>query len=120
MSKITITEAFEQPLRWIKQTAGSEKYAVITLHLEPLPTEAVEFGVALPDISLIPDFDVSYVAYTERGVQNYARNHGVVGIRVTLISVEAHPVDSNHVSFEIAGYQAMLQAMAAHGVPVSG
>jgi translation elongation factor EF-G len=120
MSKLTITESFEQPLRWVKQTAGSEKYAVITLHLEPLPTEAVEFGVALPHEVLPEHVEPGFLLAVEEGVRGYAKRHEIVGIRATLISIEAHPIDSSHVSFGIAGHQAMLRAIEMHGVPVSG
>ncbi len=116
----TIREAFEQPLRWIKLTPGSEKYAVITLRLEPLPTETVEFNVALPD-KIRPDHvEPGYFAAVEEGIRGCAKEREIAGVRATLISIEAHPIDSSRVSFAIAGYQAMRQAIETHGVPVSG
>ena len=118
VSPITVAEPFEQPLRWVRLTAGSEKYAVITLFLEPLPAEAVEYVVALSGETLPEDADPSCLAAVGRGVQKYAQEHGLVGVRVTLIYIQTHPVDSASRHFFTAAYMAMRQAIEAHGVPV--
>ena len=116
----TIREAFEQPLRGVTQNPGSDKYAVNTLRLEPLPTQAVEFRVALAAETSPEDADSSFLAAVGEGVQQCVQDHKVVAVRVTLIYLQAHPGDSGRSYFFTAAYMAMRQAIEAHGVSVSG
>jgi len=110
----TITAATEAHGRHKKQTGGHGQFGDCKIKLEPLPRgaefEFVDdiFGGAIPR---------QFVPAIEKGVQD-ARNRGylagypVVDFRVTVIDGSFHPVDSNELSFKMAGSLAFKDGMS--------
>ncbi len=117
MDKITITEPFEQPLRWVVHDGEPGRFAVATLYLEPLQTEAVEYVIALPPGDLLEEVHPAYITAVGEGVHNFAEDNEVVGLRVTLTDIRASAIDSSAHAFQVAAQKAMHQAMKTHGVP---
>jgi elongation factor G len=110
----TITAATEAHGRHKKQTGGHGQFGDCKVKVEPLPRgadfEFVDdiFGGAIPR---------QYIPAVEKGIQE-ARTRGflagypMVDFRVTLIDGQFHAVDSNELSFKMAGRLALKDAMA--------
>ncbi len=88
-----------------KQSGGRGQYGHVHLKLEPLPrgtgfefVDAVVGGV-VPG-RFIPAVEKGVVDAMERGV---IAGYKVVDVRVTLFDGSSHPVDSDEISFKIAG-----------------
>ncbi len=88
-----------------KQSGGRGQYGHVHLKLEPLPrgkgfefVDAVVGGV-VPG-RFIPAVEKGVVEAMERGVIS---GHKVVDVKVTLHDGSSHPVDSDEISFKIAG-----------------
>ncbi len=91
-----------------KQSGGRGQYGHVHLKLEPLPrgtgfefVDAVVGGV-VPG-RFIPAVEKGVVEAMERGVIS---GHKVVDVRVALFDGTSHPVDSDEISFKIAGSMA--------------
>ena len=109
----TITAATEAHGRHKKQTGGHGQFGDCKIRMEPLPHGADFdfvndiFGGAIPR---------QFVPAVEKGIQD-ARLRGVlagypvVDVRVTLIDGQYHPVDSNELSFKLAGSLAFKDGM---------
>ena len=110
----TITAATEAHGRHKKQTGGHGQFGDCKIRVEPLPRgsefEFVDdiFGGSIPR---------QYVPAVEKGIQD-ARLRGslagypVVDFRATVFDGSFHPVDSNELSFKLAGSLAFKDAMA--------
>jgi elongation factor G len=110
----TITVAVEAHGRHKKQTGGHGQFGDCKIRVEPLPRggnfEFVDdiFGGAIPR---------QFVPAVEKGVQE-ARMRGavagypVVDLRVTVFDGSYHDVDSNELSFKMAGRLAFRDAMS--------
>ncbi|MCL5266539.1 MAG: elongation factor G [Bacteroidetes bacterium] len=91
-----------------KQSGGRGQYGHVHVKLEPLPRGAgFEFvdavvGGVVPG-RFIPAVEKGVVEAMERGVIS---GHKVVDVRVTLFDGSSHPVDSDEISFKIAGSMA--------------
>ncbi len=109
----TITAATEAHGRHKKQSGGHGQFGDCKIKVEPLPRgsdfDFVNdiFGGAIPR---------QFVPAVEKGIEE-ARARGiiagypVVDFRVTLIDGQYHPVDSNELSFKLAGSLAFKDAM---------
>ena len=95
-----------------KQSGGAGQYGDVWLEMEPYPDKDFEFaekvfGGAVPR---------NYFPAVEKGVRE-AMEKGVVAgfpvsnIKVTLVDGSYHPVDSNELSFKIAGSLAFKKGM---------
>jgi elongation factor G len=109
----TISAATEAHGRHKKQTGGHGQFGDCKIRMEPLPRgsdfEFVDdiFGGSIPR---------QFVPAVEKGIQD-ARQRGflagypVVDFRVTVFDGSFHPVDSNELSFKLAGSLAFKDGM---------
>jgi elongation factor G len=109
----TITVATEAHGRHKKQTGGHGQFGDCKIKVEPLPRgsdfEFVDdiFGGSIPR---------QYVPAVEKGIQDsrlrgYLAGFPMVDFRATVIDGSFHPVDSNELSFKMAGSLAFKDAM---------
>ncbi len=109
----TITAATEAHGRHKKQTGGHGQFGDCTIKMEPLPRgsdfEFVDkiFGGSIP---------LNFRPAVEKGIQDtrvrgYLAGYPVLDFRVTLIDGKFHPVDSNELSFRMAGRLAFKDGM---------
>ncbi|HPW22043.1 MAG TPA: elongation factor G [Vicinamibacterales bacterium] len=109
----TITASTEANGRHKKQTGGHGQFGDCTIRMEPLPRggdfEFVDeiFGGAIPQ---------QFRPAVEKGIQEarakgYLAGYPVVDFRVTLLDGKFHSVDSNELSFKMAGRIAFKDAM---------
>jgi elongation factor G len=110
----TITASTEAHGRHKKQTGGHGQFGDCKITVEPLPRgsdfEFVDdiFGGSIPR---------QYVPAVEKGIQDarlrgYLAGYPMVDFRVTVIDGSFHPVDSNELSFKLAGSLAFKDAMS--------
>jgi elongation factor G len=110
----TITATTEAQGRHKKQTGGHGQFGDCTIKMEPLPRgadfEFVDdiFGGSIPQ---------QFRPAVEKGIQEtrlrgYLAGYPVVDFRVTLIDGKFHQVDSNELSFKMAGRIAFKEAMS--------
>ena len=109
----TITHASEAHGRHKKQTGGHGQFGDCKIKIEPLPRgadfEFVDdiFGGAIPR---------QFVSAVEKGIQDarlrgYLAGYPVVDFRATVFDGSFHPVDSNELSFRLAGSLAFKDGM---------
>jgi len=109
----TITAATEAQGRHKKQTGGHGQFGDCTIKMEPLPRgsdfEFVDeiFGGSIPQ---------QFRPAVEKGIQDarlrgYLAGYPVVDFKVTLLDGKFHAVDSNELSFKMAGRIAFKDAM---------
>jgi elongation factor G len=110
----TITASVEAHGRHKKQTGGHGQFGDCKIKMQPLPRgsdfEFVDeiFGGAIPR---------QFVPAVEKGIQEtrqrgYLAGYPVVDFRVTVYDGSYHDVDSNELSFKLAGRLAFRDAMA--------
>lgn len=110
----TITTAAEGHGRHKKQTGGHGQFGDCKIRIEPLPRgadfEFVDeiFGGAIPR---------QFIPAVEKGIQDarmrgYLAGYPVVDFRVVLHDGQYHVVDSNELSFKLAGALAFKDAMS--------
>lgn len=111
----TISASTEAHGRHKKQTGGHGQFGDCTIKMEPLPAgsehefEFVDeiFGGSIPQ---------QFRPAVEKGIQDarvrgYLAGYPVVNFRVTLLDGKFHAVDSNELSFKMAGRLAFKDAM---------
>ena len=109
----TITAATEAHGRHKKQTGGHGQFGDCKIKVEPLPRgsefEFVDeiFGGSIPR---------QFVPAVEKGIQDarvrgYLAGYPMVDFRATVFDGSFHPVDSNELSFKMAGTLAFKDAM---------
>jgi elongation factor G len=109
----TITQATDAHGRHNKQTGGHGQFGDCSIRMEPLPRgadfEFVDdiFGGAIPQ---------TFRPAVEKGIQEtrlrgYLAGYPVVDFRVTLVDGKYHDVDSNELSFKMAGRLAFKDGM---------
>jgi elongation factor G len=110
----TITTATDAQGRHKKQTGGHGQFGDCSIRMEPLPRgadfEFVDdiFGGAIPQ---------GFRPAVEKGIQEarmrgYLAGYPVVDFKVTLVDGKFHPVDSNELSFKLAGRLAFRDGMS--------
>jgi len=109
----TITAATEAHGRHKKQTGGHGQFGDCKIRIEPLPRgsefvfEDDIFGGAIPR---------QFVPAVEKGIQDarlrgYLAGYPVVDFKATVYDGSFHPVDSNELSFKLAGSLAFKDGM---------
>jgi elongation factor G len=102
----------EADYRHKKQSGGAGQFAEVLLRIAPGSRDSgIEFSESLSGQSV----DRVFVPSVERGVQHACSEGILAGYRVVDVEVDfydgkMHPVDSNDISFQVAGYWAFKQA----------
>jgi elongation factor G len=108
----TIKAPAESKYRHKKQTGGAGQFAEVWMRIGPEPRDSgVEFTQSLSGQNV----DRVYVPSVERGVNNACTEgilagYRVVDVRIDFYDGKMHAVDSNDISFQIAGYFAFKEA----------
>src|ERR1700722_16646557 len=108
----TIKMSAEADYRHKKQSGGAGQFAEVLLRIAPGSRDSgIEFSESLSGQSV----DRVFVPSVERGVQHACSEGILAGYRVVVVEVDfydgqMHPVDSNDISFQVAGYWAFKQA----------
>jgi elongation factor G len=108
----TVHSRSEAKYRHKKQSGGSGQFAEVWMRLEPSPRDS---GIEFTESLVGQNVDRVYVSSVEKGVRT-ACNEGILAhFNVTDVKVEfydgkMHAVDSNDVSFQVAGYWAFKEA----------
>ena len=109
----TIRAKVEAPGRHKKQTGGHGQFGDCKIRMEPLPRGAgfefasEVFGGAIPR-NFIPAIEKGIV---ESAVRGYLAGYPVVDFKATVYDGSYHDVDSNEMSFKMAGRIAFRKAM---------
>lgn len=122
----TIRQSVEIEGKFVRQTGGRGKFGHVWLRLEPLdPTGDVEYEFNEEIVGgVVPK---EYHAAVDKGIQERMKNgviagYPVVGIKATLYDGSYHDVDSDELSFKMAGSMAFkkgfLQANPALLEPI--
>jgi translation elongation factor EF-G len=118
MALWTIDHQFDQPIRHVNQAASGGSYvAIFTPRLAPdLNDAAVRFASAIDEPEAEP-----WIPCIEEGVRAFVDRRAREGfpmghLRVTLVAITLHPVDSNPRRLRQAAEMAMSQAFEATGV----
>ncbi len=115
----TITAPAEAEGRHKKQSGGHGQFAVVHLRVDPLPRGE---GVVFVDEVVGGVIPRPFIPAVEKGIRQQLAaggplGHPVVDVRVTCDGGKFHPVDSNELSFELAGALAVTAALD-QGKPV--
>ena len=108
----TIRGRAESKYRHKKQTGGAGQFAEVWMRIEP---RARDSGVEFTESLAGQNVDRVYVPSVEKGVKNACTEGILAGYRVVDVKIDfydgkMHPVDSNDISFQIAGYYAFKEA----------
>jgi elongation factor G len=95
-----------------KQSGGRGQFGVANLRFEPLPVDSTfEFVNAIKGGSIprqyIPAVEKGVIEALDRGI---LAGYPVVGVRATVYDGKYHPVDSDELSFRMAGILAVREA----------
>jgi elongation factor G len=108
----TIKLPAEANYRHKKQSGGAGQFGEVALRIAPSARDSgIDFRESLSGQCV----DRVFVPSVERGVQNACGEGILAGYRVVDVSVDffdgkMHPVDSNDISFQVAGYWAFKEA----------
>jgi elongation factor G len=108
----TIKSAAEANYRHKKQSGGAGQFGEVALRIKPSERDSgIDFKESLSGQCV----DRVYVPSVERGVQNACGEGILAGYRVVDVKIDffdgkMHPVDSNDISFQLAGYWAFKEA----------
>src|SRR5205814_2320555 len=108
----TIKGRGDSKYRHKKQTGGAGQFAEVWMRIEPRPRNTgVEFTQTLSGQNV----DRVYVPSVEKGVMSACTEGILAGYRVVDLKIDfydgkMHPVDSNDISFQIAGKEAFKEA----------
>ena len=114
LGKVLETEA-----RFVKQSGGRGKFAVVHVRFEPTedPTKIYEFEDAVKGGNVPREFIPSVDAGIEEAVMGGGKSgYPFVGVKAVLFDGKAHEVDSDQLSFEQAGILAFRQASETNSV----
>src|SRR5437762_4769619 len=104
----------ESKYRHKKQTGGAGQFAEVWMRIEPRSRDTgVEFSESLSGQNV----DRVFVPSVEKGVKNACTEGILAGYRVVDVQIDfydgkMHPVVSNDISFQIAGYYAFKEAFS--------
>ncbi|QDU66013.1 elongation factor G [Engelhardtia mirabilis] len=111
--KQRLTRVLETEARFVKQSGGRGKFAVVSVRFEPTedPTKVYEFVNGVKGGNVPREFIPSVGHGIDQAVSGGGRNgYPYVGVKATLFDGKAHDVDSDQLSFEQAGILAFRQA----------
>jgi len=113
--KETITASVDHREVFKKQTGGRGKFADIVVKVSP--AEEGKEGLTFIDSIKGGHIPAEYIPSVEKGFKEAMKNGPLAGFPVDSLQVELidgsfHPVDSDQLSFEIAGRQAFREACA--------
>ncbi len=108
----TITGKATAKYRHKKQSGGAGQFAEVWLTIEPLPRSS---GIEFTESLVGQNVDRVFVSSVEKGVKAACEDGIIAGCKVVDIKVnfydgKMHPVDSNDISFQIAGKHAFIDA----------
>ncbi|MBV8899754.1 MAG: elongation factor G [Verrucomicrobia bacterium] len=108
----TIRATGDSTYRHKKQTGGAGQFAEVALRIAPAARDS---GIAFRESLSGQCVDRVFVSSVERGVRNACTEGILAGYRVVDVNVDfydgkMHPVDSNDISFQVAGYWAFKEA----------
>ncbi len=108
----TITAGSEARYRHKKQSGGAGQFGEVALRIEPLPRGA---GFEFVDEVKGGTIPGTYIPAVEKGVRQALIEGAVAGyplqdLRVVVFDGKHHSVDSNEISFVMAGRHALLEA----------
>ena len=114
----TITQSYDQEVKYAKQSGGRGQYGHVKIILEPNPGKEFEFVNKITG-GVIPR---EYIPAVEKGCREALESGVIAGyplvdVKVTLYDGSYHEVDSSEMAFKIAGSMALKQA-AAKAKPV--
>ncbi len=107
----TIRNTVEQEGKYVKQSGGKGQYGHVWIRLEPRePGSGYEFVNAIVGGAIPREF----VAPVDKGIKDQMENGVIAGfpvvdVKVTLFDGSYHDVDSNEMSFKIAGSMAFKE-----------
>ena len=103
----TIRQTVEQEGKFVRQTGGGGKFGHVWIRLEPVdPAGEVEYEFAEEVVGgVVPK---EYFSAVDKGIQERMKNgvlagYPVVGVKATLYDGSYHDVDSDELSFKMAG-----------------
>lgn len=108
----TIVGKAESKYRHKKQSGGAGQFAEVWMRIEPAPRGAgIDFGNSLSGQNV----DRVFVTSVDKGVKAACVDGILAGCKVVDVKIDfydgkMHPVDSNDVSFQIAGKHAFIDA----------
>ena len=113
----TIRNTVEQEGKFVRQTGGRGKFGHVWLRLEPLdPAGDTEYEFAEEVVGgVVPK---EYHGAVDKGIQERMQNgvlagYPVVGVKATLYDGSYHDVDSDELSFKMAGSMAFKKGFMA-------
>jgi elongation factor G len=110
----TIKSTAEATYRHKKQSGGAGQFGEVTLRITPSERDSgIDFKESLSGQCV----DRVFVPSVERGVRNACgegilAGYRVVDVKVNFFDGKMHPVDSNDISFQVAGYWAFKEAFS--------
>jgi elongation factor G len=110
----TIKSTAEATYRHKKQSGGAGQFGEVTLRITPSERDSgIDFKESLSGQCV----DRVFVPSVERGVRNACgegilAGYRVVDVKVNFFDGKMHPVDSNDISFQLAGYWAFKEAFS--------
>jgi elongation factor G len=120
--KETVSQKAEFSYLHKKQSGGSGQYARVIGYIEPLDEEDVKKGTEFEFDNQVVGTNIpsEYIPSCEKGAKAAAAKgplagHNLSGIRVCLTDGQAHAVDSNDMSFQLAMQYAIRTAVKAAG-----
>jgi elongation factor G len=108
----TIKKTVEQEGKFVRQTGGRGKFGHVYLRLEPLDTEVANYEYAVEVVGgTVPK---EFFGAVDKGIQERMKNgilagYPVVGVKAILFDGSYHDVDSDELSFKMAGSMAFRQ-----------
>lgn len=111
----TIKARGESKYRHKKQTGGAGQFAEVWMRIEPTPRNSgIDFTQSLTGQNV----DRVYVPSVEKGVNSACKEGILAGYRIVDVKIDfydgkMHDVDSNDISFQIAGKAAFREAFMA-------
>ena len=119
--KETITTSAQGEGRFIRQTGGRGQFGVVVLKIAPAGytgkgKETETSGITFVNEIKAGTIPKEYIPAIEQGIRDEATNgplggYPLVGITVTLIDGQYHPVDSSEIAFSQAGAIAFREAV---------
>ncbi|HYT58602.1 MAG TPA: elongation factor G [Haliangiales bacterium] len=108
----TIKGRAESKYRHKKQTGGAGQFAEVWMRIEP---RARNTGVEFTQTLSGQNVDRVYVPSVEKGVlsacaEGVLASYRIVDVKIDFYDGKMHPVDSNDISFQIAGKEAFKEA----------